>query len=90
MAEKADDYLHDSDLTAADRAAMEFLFPDVRLTVPDIARRYQESRQHLQVTGNRLLDRGLIRSGDYPRHRRSPLIRLSRAGRSAFGEIRPH
>ena len=88
MANKADAYLHDLDLTAADRAVMEFLFPDAQLTVPDIARRYQVSRQHVQVTVNRLLDRGLLRSGDNPSHRRSPLIRLSGAGRSAFTEIR--
>jgi DNA-binding MarR family transcriptional regulator len=88
MAEKADAYLHDLDLTAADRAVMEFLFPDAQLTVPGIARCYQVSRQHVQVTVNRLLDRGLLRSGDNPRHRRSPLIRLSRDGRSAFAEIR--
>ena len=88
MAEKADAYLHDSGLTAADRAVMEFLFPEAQLTVPDIARCYQVSRQHVQVTVNRLLDRGLLRSGDNPRHRRSPLISLSRDGRSAFTEIR--
>ena len=88
MAEKADAYLQGSGLTAADRAVMEFLFPDAQLTVPDIARCYQVSRQHVQVTVNRLLDRGLLRSGDNPRHRRSPLIRLSRDGRSAFAEIR--
>ena len=88
MAEKADAYLHDSDMTAADRAVMEFLFPDTQLTVPGIARRYQVSRQHVQVTVNRLLDRGLLLSSDNPRHRRSPLIRLSRDGRSAFAEIR--
>ena len=88
MANKADAYLHDLDLTAADRAVMEFLFPDAQLTVPDIARRYQVSRQHVQVTVNRLLDRGLHRSGDNPSHRRSPVIHLSGAGRSAFAEIR--
>ena len=88
MAEKADAYLHDSDLTAADRAVMEFLFPDAQLTVPDIARCCQGSRQRVQVTVNRLLDQGLLRSGNNPRHRRSPLIRLSRAGRSAFAEVR--
>jgi DNA-binding MarR family transcriptional regulator len=88
MANKADAYLHDLGLTAADRAVMEFLFPDTQLTVPDIARRYQVSRQHVQVTVNRLLDRGFLRSGDNPSHRRSPLIRLSQAGRSAFAEIR--
>lgn len=88
MAERADAYLGDAGLTAADRAVMEFLDPHAELSVPDIARRYQVSRQHVQVTVNRLLERGLVRSGDNPRHKRSPLIRLSELGRSTFAEIR--
>ena len=88
MAEKADTYLQDSGLTAADRAVMEFLYPDLQLTVPSIARRYQVSRQHVQVTANRLLAEGLLRSEDNPRHKRSPLLRLSAPGRDAFTTIR--
>ncbi len=88
LAERADTYLHDSGLSAADRAVMEFLYPEQRLTVPDIARRYQVSRQHVQVTVNRLLEQGLIRSAHNPQHKRSPLLRLSGSGRDAFTEIR--
>jgi DNA-binding MarR family transcriptional regulator len=88
MADQADAYLHDSGLTAADRAVLEFLYPEAQLTVPELARRYQVSRQHVQVTVNRLLDKGLLRAGDNPRHKRSPLIRLSELGRLAFAEIR--
>lgn len=88
MADRADAYLHDSGLTAADRAVMEFLYPDQSLTVPGIASRYQVSRQHVQVTVNRLLERGLLQSTDNPSHKRSPLIRLSDIGRSTFAEIR--
>ena len=88
MAEQADACLRDSGLTAADRAVLEFLYPETELTVPEIARRYQVSRQHVQVTVNRLLDKGLLRSGDNPRHKRSPLIRLSELGRHTFAEIR--
>ena len=58
MADQADAYLHDAGLAAADRAVMEFLYPDLELTVPDIARRYQVSRQHVQVTANLLLQKG--------------------------------
>lgn len=88
MAEQADAYLRDSGLTAADRAVMEFLYPDVSLTVPDIARRYQVSRQHIQVTANRLLEEGLLVSNDNPQHKRSPLLQLSELGENTFAEIR--
>lgn len=88
MAEQADAYLRDSGLTAADRAVMEFLYPGEALTVPHIARRYQVSRQHVQITANRLLEEGLLRTQDNPQHKRSPLLRLSELGRDAFAEIR--
>jgi DNA-binding MarR family transcriptional regulator len=88
MAERADGYLGDAGLTAADRAVLEFLYPDARLTVPDIARRYQVSRQHVQVTVNRLLDQGLLESATNPRHKRSVLIRLTATGRETFATIR--
>lgn len=88
MAEQADGYLRVSGLTAADRAVMEFLYPDAELTVPHIARRYQVSRQHVQVTVNRLLEEGLLRTHDNPQHKRSPLLRLSELGRDTFAEIR--
>jgi len=88
MAEKADSYLKESGITAADRAVMEFLYPDSALTVPDIAGRYQVSRQHVQVTANRLLEEGLLIGSDNPRHKRSPLLRLSELGKKTFEEIR--
>ena len=88
MAERAERYLRDSGLSAADRAVLEFLFPDDELTVPDIARRYQVTRQHVQATANRLLDRGLVKTVDNPRHKRSPLLRLSERGHQLFARIR--
>jgi DNA-binding MarR family transcriptional regulator len=88
MAAAADEYLEDSGISAADRAVMEFLYPKRKLSVPEIARQYQVSRQHIQVTVNRLVDQGLLRSVENPRHKRSRLIRLSDAGRECFKEIR--
>lgn len=88
MTDRADTYLGESGLTAADRAVLEFLYPDRQLTVPGIARRYQVSRQHIQATANHLLDIGLIRRQENPRHKRSVLLRLSELGREAFAEIR--
>ena len=88
MASLADEYLRSAGLTAADRAVMEFLFPDNKLTVPEIATRYQVSRQHVQVTVNSLLQKGLLEPEANPRHKRSPLIALSDLGRATFAEIR--
>ena len=88
LAARADQYLAESGLTAADRAVMEFLYPESALSVPDIARRYRVSRQHVQVTVNSLVERGLLRRVDNPRHKRSRLIRLSALGRECFDEIR--
>jgi DNA-binding MarR family transcriptional regulator len=88
MGARADQYLADAELTAADRAVMEFLYPHESLSVPEIARRYDVSRQHIQTTANALLSRGLLRSIDNPKHKRSRLLRLSRLGRECFEEIR--
>ena len=88
MGSRADEYLASLGITAADRAVMEFLYPDQALSVPAIARRYQVSRQHVQVTVNRLADAGYVRSTENPRHKRSPLIVLTRAGSELFAGIR--
>lgn len=88
LAAEADFYLSDANLSSADRAIMEFLHREDALSVPDIARCYDVSRQHVQVTVNSLVDRGLLISEENPRHKRSRLIRLSRVGRSTFDEIR--
>jgi DNA-binding MarR family transcriptional regulator len=88
LAAEADRYLADVELSAADRAVMEFLHPRHELSVPEIARRYSVSRQHVQVIVNALVARGLLRSAENPQHKRSRLIRLSDEGRIAFNEIR--
>jgi DNA-binding MarR family transcriptional regulator len=88
MADYADRELEDRGVSAADRAVMEFLYPDEQLTVPDIASRYRVSRQHVQVTANRLRDNGYIEPVANPRHKRSPLLRLTKPGFALFGAIR--
>lgn len=88
MSTRADAYLKPADLTAADRAVMEFLYPDTMLSVPDIARRYKVSRQHVQTTSNGLLQSGLLLSVKNPNHKRSPLMCLSDRGRETFAAIR--
>jgi DNA-binding MarR family transcriptional regulator len=88
MAQLADGYLQARGLAAADRAVLEFLYPDEALSVPEIAARYQVSRQHIQVTVNALLEDGFLESRPNPRHKRSPLFALTRVGRELFSKIR--
>jgi len=88
MAQLADTYLQAHGLSAADRAVLEFLYPDAALSVPAIATRYQVSRQHIQVTVNALLEDGFLESRPNPRHKRSPLFALTHVGRELFRKIR--
>ncbi len=88
MAQKSNDSLQDMDITVADRAVLEFLHPDEELSVPEIAQRYQVSRQHVQVTVNGLLESGNLVTKSNPRHKRSPLIALTSKGRALFGKIK--
>jgi DNA-binding MarR family transcriptional regulator len=88
MAQLADTYLQAHGLAAADRAVLEFLYPDAELSVPEIAARYQVSRQHIQVTVNALLEDGFLEARPNPRHKRSPLFALTHVGRELFSKIR--
>lgn len=87
MSQRADNYLESLDVSAADRAVMEFLYPNNHLSVPQIADQYHVSRQHVQVTVNSLKDRGLVGMEENPRHTRSPLIALSDEGHELFAKI---
>ena len=87
LAQKASENLGQYELTVADRAVMEFLYPHEQLSVPEIASRYRVSRQHVQVTVNSLRDTGLLESRPNPRHKRSSLMKLSDKGGELFARI---
>lgn len=87
MAERSNDRLVEFDISAADRAVLEFLYPDELLSVPEIADRYDVSRQHVQVTVNRLTGKGLVVAKPNPRHKRSSLIRLTPVGKRLFSRV---
>jgi DNA-binding MarR family transcriptional regulator len=87
LAQKAGENLGQYQLSVADRAVMEFLYPQEQLSVPEIASRYQVSRQHVQVTVNALRKKGLLESGPNPRHKRSVLMKLSEKGGELFAQI---
>lgn len=87
LGQAADRRLRPHGISAADRAVMEFLHPDLALSVPEIARKYSVSRQHVQVTVNSLLEKNLVVTSENPRHRRSPLVQLTEQGRGLFTSI---
>ena len=88
MAQNTNDRLAKLSINVADRAVLEFLHPDKALAVPEIASRYQVSRQHVQTTANELLTKKLIASKDNPRHKRSSLLQLTSKGNNLFARIR--
>jgi len=87
LAQKSGENLEGMGISVADRAVMEFLHPDARLSVPEIASRYQVSRQHVQATVNSLLAKGLVAARDNPRHKRSALIALTPKGRKLVASV---
>jgi len=87
MASRSNASLQNLGITAADRAVLEFLHAEDSLSVPEIAARYEVSRQHVQVTVNRLRRLGLVDTVANPRHKRSPLVVLTPAGRQLFERI---
>lgn len=56
-------------------------------TVPGAARRLGVSRQAVQRVADDLVDEGSVRFVENPAHRRSPLLELTRSGRSALARI---
>jgi DNA-binding MarR family transcriptional regulator len=56
-------------------------------TVPDLAFPRAVSRQAMQKTIDRLLDRRLVKARSNPRHQRSPLLELTPAGERLLAEI---
>lgn len=87
LSQKSNENLEEYGISAADRAVMEFLYPEKMLSVPAIAEQYKVSRQHVQTTVNSLMDNGLVTARENPRHKRSPLIMLNAKGRKLFGVI---
>ena len=87
MAQNSNERLAAFDISAADRAVLEFLYPDRSLTVPDIADRHAVSRQHVQATVNRLLEKDLVTAAPNPRHKKSVLLALTRPGRKLMTQV---
>jgi len=87
LAQASSELSQDTGVNASMRAVLEALYPDAQATVPEIARRKQVTRQHIQQIVNQLLAAGLVETLDNPAHKRSPLIALSPAGQGIFERI---
>ncbi len=87
MGHTADKYLETLGISVAERAVLEFLYPDKKLSVPQIAEQYRVSRQHVQVTVNSLIEKKLIGLEKNPHHKRSQLITLNNKGRRMFTKV---
>ena len=57
------------------------------LTVPQIAEMRPTSRQRMQRLADELVDEGLVKFVDNPKHRRSKLVRLTPKGEARYREL---
>lgn len=69
------------------RAVLVQLIADGELTVPQIAREQELSRQFIQRMVNDARAAGFVELVDNPGHRRSKLVHLTRDGRSAIDAV---
>jgi DNA-binding MarR family transcriptional regulator len=81
--------LHEGEpITLGMRAVLEFLARHGPTTVPEIARRREVTRQHVQALVNDLLAHRLVSLDDNPAHRRSALVRLTAEGQRAIDRMK--
>ena len=66
---------------------MRSLALDGPQTVPQLARTRPVTRQHIQTLVNGLLDDGLVKLIDNPRHKRSRLVALTAAGKGHYKKL---
>lgn len=70
----------DLGVSAAERGTMRDLFIEGEATAPEIARRKPVTRQSIQPVLDGLVAKGLARTVENPRHKRSKLYSLTQSG----------
>lgn len=83
----SDTMLEDLEINASQRAVIEALSGEEQFSVPQIAKKLNVSRQHVQVLVNELLAKELVKAGENPSHKRSPLISISATGLALFASV---
>lgn len=66
---------------------LRMLVCDGPQTVPDMARSRPVSRQHCQTIANSLEAQGFVEFVENPKHKRSQLVRMTRAGRAHYERL---
>lgn len=74
-------------LTVRMRAVLEILLRHGEQTVPEIAARLEIQRQYVQLMCNETLSAGFVEQRANPRHKRSPLLALTKRGRTLIEGI---
>src|SRR5690606_39996339 len=72
---------------AGERAILDMLRRHGPMTVPDMAREQELTRQFVQRMVNAAADAGLVETVANPQHRRSRLIRLTPTGQAAIDAV---
>lgn len=80
----SDAMLEDLEINASQRAILELLSTEVKMSVPKMAKQLNVSRQHVQVLANELQAKGLVDSTQNPAHKRSPLFFITKPGLKLF------
>lgn len=88
LASESNELLVQFDLTVSQRAVLEFLDHNDAETLSNMARAHDVSRQNIQQLINELLRKGLVETVENPAHKRSFLVRRSKAGKLLFDKIR--
>ncbi len=86
FAQLEDRMLADTGFTGARMRIAAVLAPDATRTAPQIARSLGLTRQAVQRVADDLAELGLAEWLENPEHRRARLLRLTSAGRAAYGE----
>jgi len=88
LASESNDLLTVYNITASQRAVLEFLDRDEPETLANIARAHDVSRQHIQQTFNDLQDKKLVETQENPEHKRSFLVKRTVKGKELFLKIK--
>jgi DNA-binding MarR family transcriptional regulator len=83
----SDQMLADLGCTVVERSVLDELGRQGQQTVPDLAVPRAVSRQAMQKTIDRLIERRLVKVQSNPRHQRSSLLALTPAGARLLAEI---
>lgn len=79
-------YLQYDAINVSQRAILENLL-DQSFTVPQIAKKHNVSRQHIQTNVNNLIEKSFVISEKNVAHKRSNLITITQKGKKLFEEI---